>query len=628
MSAKPERTQRPTETPESFGLAIHKLQQARDFSGPPNLFWPACLESLASVAGASLGLLLVKTKEEGEVWKKMSLWSSDTAARAKVRTLEREIDELTRSFSSSDFALHELNSVQGNSSEGALAAVRLDVRPSPDDCFAVFLLPDSSPEIRDESLARLRLVANTPTLYQSRRVSQLAKADIERLSTILDLVAQVNEEQRYMAAAMTVCNELAARHQCERVSLGWLEKEYIRLQAISHTEKFERKMDAVQNLEAAMEECLDQDEEVLFPPPEGDNLVTRDHQTHATSQGARFLCSIPLRLQGKPAAVLTLERNSEKFSDEELQVLHLCLDMAGRRLADLKKADRWFGARLAETAREKAAKLVGVEHTGWKLLAILLTIALAVLVFGKITYRVEAPFTLHAAKLVHVPALANGFIEQVHIRLGDKVDEGALLLDFDKKDLRLEEASSMAELGRYLRETEKARAAGNLSEMQIAQALSAQAKAQLDLIRLQLDQTVVKAPFTGIIVEGDLEELVGAPVKKGDLLFKIAQLDSLYVESTVHERDVDEIRDAATGEIAFASRPDLEFPVQIERLDPVAQAKDEGNFFSVRSKLTGEIQDWWRPGMTGKSKINVEKRTFLWIFTHRTMDFLRLWLWW
>ena len=48
----------------------------------------------------------------------------------------------------------------------------------------------------------------------------------------------------------------------------------------------------------------------------------------------------------------------------------------------------------------------------------------------------------------------------------------------------------------------------------------------------------------------------------------------------------------------------------------------------VRSAFAGPIQPWWRPGMTGVCKFSVEKRTLLWILTHRTVDFLRLWLWW
>jgi hypothetical protein len=32
--------------------------------------------------------------------------------------------------------------------------------------------------------------------------------------------------------------------------------------------------------------------------------------------------------------------------------------------------------------------------------------------------------------------------------------------------------------------------------------------------------------------------------------------------------------------------------------------------------------------MTGLCKLSVEKRSLLWILTHRTVDFLRLKLWW
>ena len=56
-----------------------------------------------------------------------------------------------------------------------------------------------------------------------------------------------------------------------------LKDAYIRVQAISHMEKFEKKMDAVQYLEAAMEEAFDQDEEILWPRPEEVHSVVRDH---------------------------------------------------------------------------------------------------------------------------------------------------------------------------------------------------------------------------------------------------------------------------------------------------------------------------------------------------------------
>ena len=164
--------------------------------------------------------------------------------------------------------------------------------------------------------------------------------------------------------------------------------------------------------------------------------------------------------------------------------------------------------------------------------------------------------------------------------------------------------------------------------MRIAQALADQAAAGLELVRYHLRHAEIKAPFNGIVVEGDLKELLGAPVRKGDVLFKLARLSNLYAELKIDERDVHEVTATLAGEIAFVSQPDLKFPIAIERVDPIALPEEEGNVFVARAQLTGEIGQWWRPGMSGVAKIDVGNRNVLWILTHRTIDFLRLWLWW
>jgi len=129
-------------------------------------------------------------------------------------------------------------------------------------------------------------------------------------------------------------------------------------------------------------------------------------------------------------------------------------------------------------------------------------------------------------------------------------------------------------------------------------------------------------------VEGDLRQRVGAPVKQGDSLFRVARIDTQYVEAEISERDVHEILNRTAGEVAFVAQPRLKFPVKVVRIEPAAVAKEGKNVFTVRAVFSGPIQPWWRPGMSGVCKLGVEKRTLLWILTHRTVDFVRLWLWW
>src|SRR6185295_2967886 len=105
---------------------------------------------------------------------------------------------------------------------------------------------------------------------------------------------------------------------------------------------------------------------------EGETYVRRDHERDAESQKIKFLCSVPLRLEGQPQAVITCERNGGAFSEEEQRLLMFCGEMAVRRLSELKRNDRWLGARAATAAREQLSKVLGVRHTWAKIIAILM----------------------------------------------------------------------------------------------------------------------------------------------------------------------------------------------------------------------------------------------------------------
>jgi multidrug efflux pump subunit AcrA (membrane-fusion protein) len=283
---------------------------------------------------------------------------------------------------------------------------------------------------------------------------------------------------------------------------------------------------------------------------------------------------------------------------------------------------------MAMSMKEALAKLLGVEHTFPKLLGLFACVALAFLIFGQWSYRVEAPFMLKTDDLAFLPAPFDGYIHEVHVKVGDRVNVMSPLLSLDIRELLLEESTAIANQNRYAREAEKARAQNALADMRVALALEEQAKARLKMVRYHIDRAQVKTPFAGIVVEGDLKELLGAPVRKGDVLFKVARIEKMYSELKVDERDVQEVSQGASGEIAFVSRPDLKFPIRVERVDPVAIAEEGGNVFLVRGLFREETAAWWRPGMSGVAKIDVGERNLLWILTHRTVDFLRMWLWW
>lgn len=608
--------------------ALKELNGLRSFTGPPREFWPRYMGALAGVTSASKSVLLVQDPAQPGSWKRMGEWSAQAGPSRLLTMFQTRLEGFAADCAKSTgnlLALLEPGS--SRSADHFVIASAFRVQPN-ELTVVVLLLSEFTEAAARESLLRLRMALDVPESYRLQQAVQQATGAVQKLTTTLDLMALVNAEKRFLASALAFCNGLASRFGCQRVSLGWLEGGYIRLRAISRTEKFDRKMAAVRSLETAMDEALDQDEEIVWPVPEGAAFASRDHERFAEEHNPGHICSLPLRSATEPVAVITCERADGPFTSTEVDQIRLCCDQVSRRLLDLHRNDRWFGARLATWCKEKCAVLIGPKHTWAKVASLLGVAALFALFFLRVPYRVEGNFVVKSEDVSFRTAPFDGYIEQVFVRPGDEVREGTPLVKLVTRELELEQLAAKADLARYNREAEKARATNDLAGMRVALALAEQSKARVDLVQYRLGEATLKAPFAGVVIEGDLRDRLAAPVKQGDSLIKIARLESLYAEAEVKERDVHEVLSRQKGEIAFVSQPKLTFPIKVEKLEPAAFPRNDGNVFLLRCSFEKGVEPWWRPGMSGLCKLDVEPRTLWWIITHRTVDFLRMKLWW
>ena len=594
------------------------IQDLHTFNAHPAQFWPEFLAFACHQAMANRCALLVKKSTD---WTQLYQWSADQRRFSFSDAINKSLNQLADKC-----LLNGQVNAQISGAELTVLGIRLEDAEQPS--VAIFFIDTSHITSVDEIFLRLQLLSDTPAIYRRHRAALQNEKDLASFADVLDLLLLLNGEEHFMAAALTLVNEVAARYQCARVSFGWQESGYVRLQSISHMERFERKMDIVSSLEVAMEEAFDQDEEILLPKPASSSAVIHDHQEYAKQQQIKQLLSLPLRNNDSPIGILTCEREEQPFTEDEIRSLRILCDQIPPRLLALKNADRWFGARLANSLRKQAAGLLGVENTLIKISALLICLLLLLSALVQIPYRVEAPFILRSEDVQQVSTPFEGYIEEVHVKIGQQVEQGQSLLSLDTRDLQLEESAAIANQIRYLREAEKARAYGSLIDMKIAQAQADQAKAQLDLIRYRLEQSELRSAIAGIVVEGDLEELRGAPVSKGDILFKVARHEKLFVELKIDEKDIHELAARQFGEFAFVSQPESKYPLLIEQIDPVALSGETGNTFLARGNSTEESAAWWRPGMSGIAKVDVGKRSIIWIMTHRTIDFFQLLIWW
>ncbi|MCU0793040.1 MAG: efflux RND transporter periplasmic adaptor subunit [Opitutaceae bacterium] len=598
-----------------------RLEACRLFDGPVKAFWAQFARTCGELSDAAAVRVMVKV--EG-VWRTAAGWPESREFPFGVQTAGF-VEAADRAAREGAFLLPAV-------ADGApgLLMLALTTGDTADRSLLVVAVNPGHAEDLELAASVLRLATDTPLLYQRQRQLERVRLDVAHYAQALEVLAATNVQTRFLSVIMALVNELAARHGCVRVSLGWRVGPIIRLKAVSGTDRFERRMEVAQRLEAVMEEAAEQDEEIAWPAwPESD-AVRRDHEIYATGERLAGLLSVPVRINGDPVGVLVLERalDAKPFAEADALALRVVADQVARRLDDLYRNDRWFGARWAAATREWLAGFLGPKQTWIKATAIVCAVLLAFSVLVPLPYRVNANFIVRAEALLHLPAPFEGYLGTVNVRPGDLVRAGDLLLTLDQSDLLVERAAALAERQRFMSEAERFEADQKLADLSAARAALAQAQARVELVEYRIARSEMRAPFDGVVVDGDLRERIGAPVRPGDVLMKVSRLEGLYVEMRVPERDIDLIADSKTAEIAFAARPEDTFAVDIERIEPAAQVEREGNVFVVRGALAGERAEWLRPGMSGIAKVESESRTLAWIATHRLVDFLRLKLWW
>lgn len=474
---------------------------------------------------------------------------------------------------------------------------------------------------------RLELTAGLMGMYAMRTALGRRDADLRRLSAAMEVLSAVGESKRFGAASMVVCNELASRWGCERVGLGMLRGRYVRLKALSNTEKFNRKMEMVQHIEAAMEECLDQDVEILHPAAADATYSSRATGQFVHQHGPMTVLSLPLRWAGEVHGVLMLHRAADRpFGANEVEALRVTCNLCAPRILSLYEQDRWFGARAASGLRNALAAAVGAKHTWWKLVAILIAGFLVFAIFGRGNYQAQASFVLEASDRRVIPAPFDGELAAVRVKIGQLVEANAVLADLDTAELRLQLARARAELSGHLKQASSAMAEGKTAEAQIAQARARGIGAQIELLEYQKRHAQITSPIAGTVITGDLQQRIGAPVETGQVLFEVAPLGALRADLSVPEDQIADVRLKQEGYLAAASVPHDRIAFVVERIDPVARVVNQQNIFRVRVRLL-EVRDWMRPGMEGVAKIHISRRSHAWLWTRRLVNWLRMKLW-
>ena len=450
---------------------------------------------------------------------------------------------------------------------------------------------------------------------------------LERSRAALDLVAAALGHERFGAAAMAVVTGLAVRGKCTRASLGVRQRHSVAVKVISHTAEFGQRMVLVSGLAAAMDEALDQRSVILYPAPPDQFIATSAHAELAQAHNDGQVLTVPMLVADSFVGALTFERPPDQpFEQETVELLELATAIVGPIIEEKRRNDRWLITKAGESLRLQLERLVGPGHLVRKLVSAAVVIFALVLSFAQGDYRVDAEARVEGLVRRAVVAPYDGFIKDAMVRAGDDASKGELLATLEDRDLVLDRLKWVTERQERLYEYDKALAARQPAAINVIRSQIDQAVAQIKLIDAELARTQLRAPISGLVVSGDLSQLIGTAVQRGQVLFEIAPLNAYRVVLEVDERDVPAVKTGQTGTLIVTALPNHGLPFVVDKITPIAGVEAGRNVFRVEGRLA-ENPPGLRPGMEGVGKIEIGRRNLAWIWLHPVIDWLRIWAW-
>lgn len=220
-------------------------------------------------------------------------------------------------------------------------------------------------------------------------------------------------------------------------------------------------------------------------------------------------------------------------------------------------------------------------------------------------YYLKAIGTLSPVQGATLSADADGIVARIAVESGSAVKAGDLLLELDAsvETAQLNAAQARAELAAINLERSRelwARSAVAKSEFDAAEATAKQTVADVTALRAQIARKQVRAPFDGRVGIRLVNE--GQYVARGRALLPLQQLDPIYVNFTIPQRQLNALAMGQKVDVvvdAFEGHP---FPATITAINSEVDATTRS--ISVQATLANP-QERLRAGMFARVEVQL-----------------------
>ena len=222
--------------------------------------------------------------------------------------------------------------------------------------------------------------------------------------------------------------------------------------------------------------------------------------------------------------------------------------------------------------------------------------------------------SLEQLKLVKQPAseveleLAQADIKKAEFSLEvahEKIEaEESRDMDIELQQQRI----TQAEDSLLLAETNKRQIDRKERDLESSRASLKRSQGQLDLRQIEYEDTIIKAPISGTVLEKKVEEgqvitsrLSSLASSEGQTLVTMADLNTVYVVTEVDETDIGKVQIGQPVTITVEAYPDMPFDGEVLKIAPLGQVIQNITTFEVTSELKNVGAPVSPRGMRGRT---------------------------
>ncbi|MFN3190446.1 MAG: biotin/lipoyl-binding protein [Aureliella sp.] len=426
--------------------------------------------------------------------------------------------------------------------------------------------------------------------------------------------------------AYQLANSLAQKYSCEQVAVGAVKRSNVEVLCFSGATDVKKSSPGTIQAAQAMAECVDNAAVVCHPVIEGTEAVAATlHAKWSNATDGSQIVSLPLRDSNGTTGVISLRRNrANPFSQADVSEIGERIAPFGQAITSLAKANRSLRGHLWESL---TAALTPSSRKAIKLSVLILALVGLLSFFGADTdFRPTFNAELKPTVSRQVACPFEAVLKELHVREGQYVEEGDVLLEFDPKKLEVEREVIRSQISEAMARLNQTLHSADPDAMAVERARLDVLRSKLDAVDDKLNSLVLRAPMAGLVTRCELATKIGQPFRFGDPMLELVDCAGWNIEVEIPESLIAELQTCSTGCFIPFGRPDESYPFDIVSIRGAAEQNDGKNVFVASAQLA-ERTEWMRSGMKGLAKVEAGKQPTYWVWFHDAIDWFNLHCW-